>query len=492
MTPEQWKRVRDIFEGALDAGRADREWVARQANDALVEGEVLSLLANHERAGLFLSEPAIERMAATTADEGSFKPGEEVGSYVIARELGRGGMGRVYLATDSKLGREVALKVLDASLAASPSQRQRLRREARAAAQLSHPGICTVYALEEVADDIIIAAEYIDGKTLRAEIDAGQRPPGEQVERTMRELVSALAAAHARGITHRDLKPENVMRDKKGSIKILDFGLALVDDEKTGLHGPRVTMPGAVVGTPAYMAPEQIAGGAADARTDLFALGVLMFEYATGVHPFDAPTAVAIWARVLEGQPTPLAGVRQDLSSPVVAAIMRCLERDPARRFANAQELLVALDIASAAAAQPVERGSVGWWRTHMITAIGLYALAAAAVWGVSTLRLSWAGEVFMATSVLATIGGVWRGHLLFAERTHERTRALGELRRAVPVLTFVDLALALMLVTSGVRVVSAMPVVGSLIAALGIGIALARLVLERVTTEAAFDSTGG
>lgn len=491
MTAEQRQRVRDLFEAALDAERFDREWIAEQAADPLVATEVLSLLANHKRAGLFLSGPAIEHFAGMVSDGAVFKPGDTVGGYVVVREIGRGGMGRVYLATDTKLGRDVALKVLDASLSGSATQRQRLRREARAAAQLSHPGICTVYALEEMSDDLIIAAEYIDGVTLRAEIESGRRPPSEQVERTMRELASALAAAHARGVTHRDLKPENVMIDKSGALKILDFGLALVEGDNPGVETPRVTMPGTVIGTPAYMAPEQIKGSSVDARTDLFALGVLIFEYATGVHPFHAATAVAVWARVLEGHPTELTSLRRDLPAHVVTAMNRCLEREPERRFASGAELLAALEGPAVPSSAVAGTPSIGWWRTHMITAIGLYALAVAALWGISTLRLSWAGELFLATASLATIGGVWRGHLLFAERTHERGRTISELRRAIPVLTFVDLAIAVMLVVNGVRLVAMRPVLGSLVAALGIGIALARLVLERVTTEAAFDSSG-
>ena len=488
MTADQRIRVRDVFEAALEAGRSDREWIAEQANeDLIVADEVMSLLAHHERAGTFLTHPAMENLGGIVAEEQIFSAGQKVGEYVVSREIGRGGMGRVYLATDTRLGRQVALKVLDGTLAGSPSQRQRLRREARAAAQLSHPGICTVYALEELDGEIIIAVEYVDGVSLRTEIESGNRPSIDQVERTLRQLASALAAAHARGITHRDLKPENVMRVKDGSVKILDFGLALVDEKLAGTDTPRVTVPGAVVGTPAYMAPEQINGAAVDARTDLFALGVLIFEYATGVHPFHAPTAVATWARVLEGRPTELAGLRSDLPANVSAAVGRCLERDPGRRFASAADLLAAL---KERATRTPASDSVRWWRIHMMTVIGLYAMAVFSVWVMSsTMQMALVTAGFLITAILATVGGIWRGHLLFAERTHERARAVRELRRAVPILTAVDLAIATVLLISGVRLAATRPVLGTLVAALGISVALARLVLERVTTEAAFES---
>src|SRR4051812_18454072 len=229
MTTEQQRRVARLFEAAvdLDSTRVASFVAAEAADDAAVRNEVLSLLASHSRAGTFLQQPIADAAPELFGDDLALAPGTTVGPYAIVRELGRGGMGRIYLATDTRLGRTVALKALPPAVVDDPAQRERLRREARAAAALTHPGICTIYALEEIGDDVFIVAEYIDGVSLRDEIGAGTTPTPEQVLATARDLADALASAHARGITHRDLKPENVMRTRQGRLKILDFGLAV-------------------------------------------------------------------------------------------------------------------------------------------------------------------------------------------------------------------------------------------------------------------------
>src|SRR6059036_3719924 len=214
MTPEQRLRVRELFEAALDRETVTPDaldaWIAREAaDDPIVREEVRSLVTHHVRAGEFLRTPILDRSPDLLIDTEPLRPGATIGPYTILRELGRGGMGRVYLASDVRLGRTVALKAVAPHLTRDPSHRERLRREARAAAALTHPGICTVYALEEVGDQLFIATEFVDGRTLRAEIAAGHRPSRETIVATARELAEALASAHAKGITHRDLKPEN-------------------------------------------------------------------------------------------------------------------------------------------------------------------------------------------------------------------------------------------------------------------------------------------
>ena len=273
MTGEQRRRVRDLFEAALDRDATEiAAWVAREAaDDSAVRAEVLSLVDHHSRAGAFLAQPIVEQAADLLADEEPLAPGARIGDYTIVRELGRGGMGRVYLASDARLGRTVALKALAPHLMRDPSQRERLRGEARAAAGLTHPGICTVYALEEIDGDLYIATEFVDGHTLGEEIRAGRQPARDEAWQTARELAAALASAHARGIVHRDLKPDNIMRGRDGRLKILDFGLARIGVGAPDA-APRMTQPGMLIGTPAYMAPEQINGLAVDARADIFAL----------------------------------------------------------------------------------------------------------------------------------------------------------------------------------------------------------------------------
>jgi serine/threonine protein kinase len=426
------------------------------------------------------------------ADQPSLAPGQTVGSYTIVREIGRGGMGRVFLATDARLGRTVALKAVAPALAGSPTQRERLRREARAAAALTHPGICTIYALEEIDGEAYIASEYVDGHTLRDEIgsmqvgNSGRRPSAQDVSDTARALAAALASAHAKGVIHRDLKPENVMRTADGRLKILDFGLArLSSDSSTppGASNPQVTLPGMLVGTPAYMAPEQLKGDTVDARADVFALGVLLYEYATGTHPFEASTAIARVARVLDADPRPLGLVRVDLPAPVAAAIDRSLRKAPEQRFASAVDLAAALDGDPAAAST---HAVSAWWRTHQIIAIALYLVASTTAWFAKEWLHGIADPIFVLIGVLATAAGVFRGHLMFTERMNRGAFA-AERRRAEPITLAADMMMALVLGVDGLLLARGRAVAGVLTIALAVGMALARLVVERSTSNAAF-----
>ena len=263
MTPEQHRRARDLFEAALEHEPADvPSWLeAAAADDSVVRAEVRSLLDHHSRAGSFLTQPAAEAVPHLLEEDHTLEPGMKLGDYTVVREIGRGGMGRVYLASDGRLGRTVALKALAPELTREPRHRERLRREARAAAVLTHPGICTVYALEELGGELYIATEFVEGQTLRDEIAAGGRPSVDTIVAVARDLASAIASAHAKGITHRDLKPENVMRTAQGRIKVLDFGLARVEPGPGGIAASlTAAIPGGIVGTPAYMSPEQIEG----------------------------------------------------------------------------------------------------------------------------------------------------------------------------------------------------------------------------------------
>ena len=485
MTPEQGRRVRDLFEAAVDHDPASvASWVEREAaDDPVVRAEVLSLLDHHSRAGAFLSQPIVEQAIDLLADEEPLAPGASVGTYTIVRELGRGGMGRVYLASDARLGRTVALKALAPHLMRDPSQRERLRREARAAAVLTHPGICTVYALEEIDGELYIATEFVDGHTLGEEMRSERRPAREEILRTARELAAALASAHAKGIVHRDLNPDNVMRGRDGRLKILDFGLARVGAGAPD-EAPRMTQPGMLIGTPAYMAPEQINGLPIDARADVFAFGVLLYEYACGAHPFAASTALATVARVLESDARPLVA-RADVPSRVADVIARCLRKAPADRFGSAAELLGALDTADADPAAPDPHAT--WWRVHQIVIAVLYIAGATLTWQIKEwVETPVTVAIFLALGAAATIGGVLRGHLVFtalmnhAQLTIERRRT----RRATRLL---DLLTAVLLFgdASIVATTRALPAVFAL--ALALGIALASVVLEPATTAAAF-----
>jgi serine/threonine protein kinase len=485
VTPEQRRRVRDLFEAAVDHDPGSvAAWVAREAqDDPAVRAEVLSLVNHHSLAGAFLVQPIVEQASDLLTDDDPLPAGTQVGSYTIVRELGRGGMGRVYLADDARLGRTVALKALAPHLMRDPSQRERLRGEARAAAALAHPGICTVYALEEIDGDLYIATEFVDGHTLGEEIRAERRPARDEVLRTARELASALASAHAKGIVHRDLKPDNVMRGLDGRLKILDFGLARVSAEAAD-ERPRVTQPGMLIGTPAYMAPEQISGLPVDARADVFAVGVLLYEYASGAHPFAASTALATVARVLESDARPLLS-RADVPSRLADVIARCLQKAPADRFGSASELLGALETVAADEAVPVPHGA--WWRVHQIVIALLYITAATLAWQLKEwVETPVTVAIFLALGAAATIGGILRGHLVFTAVMNP-VRLATERRRARGATRLLDLLIALLLfgdaaIVAGTR---ALPAVFAI--ALAVGIALASLVLEPATTAAAF-----
>ena len=477
MTPEQRLRVRDLFEQALDREPSDvRDWLSRAAaDDSAVREEVLSLIEHHSRAGGFMQKPVLERVPDLMSDEEPLAPGTKVGTYTVERELGRGGMGRVYLATDTRLGRTVALKALAPHLLRDPAQRERLRREARAAASLAHPGICTVYALEEIDGELYIASEFVDGHTLREEIEARASANTDRLLRTARELAEALASAHARGIVHRDLKPENIMRTRDGRVKVLDFGLAKSSPVVAGTHAgvggglahaSYVTEPGVMVGTPAYMAPEQLHHRPVDARVDVFAYGVVMYEYASGVHPVRATAPLAV--------PPALADI-----------IARCIREVPLDRYASASEIVAALDRAG----EP--HGDSGphaiWWRIHQLVVVALYLVAAVLAWQLKDwLETPVTVALFLALGAAATIGGVLRSHLVFTEQMN-RSRLAAERRRTARVTLIVDLLISAMLLVDGVIIGSVRALPGVLTVSLGVGIALAALVLEPATTAARF-----
>jgi len=488
MTPERRRRVAELFEAALERDpESGARWIAREAaDDPAVRDEALSLVASHSRAGAFLERPIAESAPDLLADDEPLAEGTKVGAYTIVREIGRGGMGHVYLASDARLGRAVALKALAPHLVRDPSHRERLRREARAAASLSHPGICTVFALEEVDGALYIATEFVDGRTLRDEIDSGPRPSVGEIARTAREIAAALAAAHARGIVHRDLKPENVMRGRDGSLKILDFGLARLarsgDLSKAALTF--ATDPGLVVGTPSYMAPEQINGGEVDARADVFAFGVLLYEFSCGVHPFGGSSPLAIVARVLDSDARPIESRRAEIPDGLAAVIARCLQKAPADRFPSAAEIVDGLRVADRTAA-PARR--TAWWRTHQIVITFVYLAAAVLSWQMKEwVETPVTVAVFLALGVAATIGGVLRGHLVFTERMN-RARLAVERCRTTRLLTALDMVMAALLAgdAAWIAPVRALPAVFALSAAASL--ALAALVLEPATTAAAF-----
>ena len=260
-----------------------------------------------------------------------------IGPYRVTRKLGEGGMGVVYAAVDEKLNRPVAVKTIR-NAGAGTVTRERFWREARAAAAVSHPNVCQLYEIAEDRDQLFLVMELLEGQPLSEKLRGGPLPAHEAVSLLL-PVLDALAALHARGIVHRDLKPTNVFLTSYG-VKLLDFGLARVVADDVAATAPDLTMTGQVVGTPAYMAPEQLDGSSVDVRADLFAAGVLLFEMVTGRSPFAAATTIASMHAVLYERPPALIG---SVSVEAVDRVVRrALEKRPADRYQSAAEMAAA------------------------------------------------------------------------------------------------------------------------------------------------------
>ncbi len=273
--------------------------------------------------------------------------GRTISHYRISTVIGAGGMGEVYRATDTNLGREVALKVLPADMARDADRLARFQREARAVAALNHPNVVTIYSVEETEELQFITMELIEGQPLDQLVPAG----GMALERIVEiasVLAEALAAAHEKGIVHRDLKPANVMVTNEGRVKVLDFGLAkdlgaananATTVTSLGTTSAGLTQAGMVMGTPAYMSPEQVSGRPLDHRTDIFSLGVLLHEMATGSRPFEGASSAELISSILRDQPAAVTDVRPDLPADLARVIRRCLEKDPRHRVQTARDV---------------------------------------------------------------------------------------------------------------------------------------------------------
>jgi eukaryotic-like serine/threonine-protein kinase len=270
--------------------------------------------------------------------------GGHIGPYVLEEKLGEGGMGVVFRATDTRLRRAVALKILDDNFAADRERRRRFLREARLAAAVTHPNIAAIYEVGETDGRLFLVQELVAGTTLRQRLAGSALPLPEQA-RIARALASALARAHERGVIHRDLKPENIAIDADGEVKILDFGLAKRTDERGADASSSLPLSdeGEMLGTPGYMSPEQVNGLTVDHRTDLFALGVILYEMATGTRPFRGTGMVAV-AAVVHDQPIAPRSLVPDLSPSLERLMMQCLEKQPAARPASARDILDELD----------------------------------------------------------------------------------------------------------------------------------------------------
>ena len=336
MDAERWRRINDLFHAALERDPGSRGAFIDEAcaGDPALRTEVLELLQMHSGPGA-IDRPAVE------ADPGLLLTGDDdpligrrLGPYEVTGLLGRGGMGIVYLGQDTRLQRPVAIKALPPALTDNDHLRARLRREAMAAGALSHPCIATVFALEEFDGQLYVVQEYIPGRTLRAtmKIRAGRMAVAEIVSIAL-DIARALAAAHAQGVLHRDLKPENVLHTPDGGIKVVDFGLARFEPGAVIGNAETLTRPGALPGTPGYMAPEVVRGDPVDARADQFSFGVLLYELVAGKHPFEGTDDITTVARILETEPSGPGPARPEYPEPLVRVITTCLAKAPRDRY---------------------------------------------------------------------------------------------------------------------------------------------------------------
>ncbi len=367
MTPQKWKKVKSVLSRTLNLPSDQRpDFLDRVCSgDAELRREVERLLVSYNENDPFLENSAIKEIADiifekeksndffAAAEKPHFESGTVLNErYEILRQLGKGGMGEVFLANDSKINRHVSLKILHSDVASNKERLRRFHQEAKAISALNHPHIMTIYEFDKTADEIqFIVGEFIDGKTLNDYQNREKLGIGEALEIAI-QAASALSAAHDAGIVHRDIKPENIMVRRDGYIKILDFGLAKliqpksfhISDSEEMTRELNATHPGAIMGTAAYMSPEQARGTKVDIRTDLWSLGVVLYETLTGQKPFSGQTPTDIMAAVLREEPPALSLHLENVPAELERIVSKSLEKKPENRYQTASEMRADLE----------------------------------------------------------------------------------------------------------------------------------------------------
>jgi eukaryotic-like serine/threonine-protein kinase len=396
-------------------------------------------------------------------------------------------MGVVYEAEDTRLRRSVALKALPSEYTTDPVRRERLTREARAAAALTHPSIATIFALDELDGALYLVSELVRGETLREELGRGPIA-GERLLPTLIDLAGGLAAAHDAGIVHRDFKPDNIVRCTDGRVKILDFGLA-----RAPASDPRLTQDGTALGTPGYMPPEQLAGQDVDARTDVFAFGIVAWELATGTHPFGA-SAAQMLEHLLEGRAVTATAVT--LPIPALEPILRrCLRRDLSERYPSAGPVLQDLQALRLTGAQPVATPprpletnpatALGWWQVHQAVLAVVIASMPVATWFVRRWNPQMGSWLFLVVLALATISVATRLNLLFTSRVN-LPHLRDQRRRVYPVMAGAEAILGVLLLASAALVAGDTDALASVLVTLAVATMASLGVIEPATTAAA------
>ena len=527
MDAERWRRINELFHAALERDPGSREAFIDEAcaGDPALRTEVLSLLQMHSGPGI-VDRPAVEANPGLllTGDDDPLI-GRRLGPYEVTGLLGRGGMGIVYLGQDTRLQRPVAIKALPPALTHNDQLRARLRREAMAAGALSHPGIATVFALEEFDGQLYVVQEYVPGRTLRATMKTrdGRMAIAEIVSIAL-DIARALAAAHAQGVLHRDLKPENVLHTPDGGIKVVDFGLARFEPGAVIGDAETLTRPGALPGTPGYMAPEVLRGDPVDARADQFSFGVLLYELVAGEHPFEGTDDITTVARILETDPSGPGPARPECPEPLVGVITTCLAKAPRDRYRTTAALVTALEgvrdaveaaaTPAAAPSQPDVAGTVPtpaprsspadagatagdrdgatanlrwWWQFHQVAVSVVYALMLYPVWRAHDwLPAPWGLVTFMIA--VAVVGAVvnLRMHLWFTARVYPEQLA-AQRRGSALWKRLLDTAFAVLLLSMAATIAPTHPRWAAFFIVMAISSALSARVMEPATTRAAF-----
>lgn len=350
MEIKNWEEIERVFHTALNLDASDRQAYLSEmcAENRSLVNEVKSLIDAYEETPEFMDQPAFSlgmKVLQPVAEESL--DGQSIGYYQIKTKIGSGGMGNVYLAEDTRLNRLVALKFLSKPLVDNQWAKKQLVREAQAAALLDHPNICVVHGIEEVGERQFIVMQYIEGDNLAALI-RNLELTAEQVSSMIDQIVNAVAAAHAHGIIHRDIKPANIMVTHTGQVKVLDFGLAKIIQQKQRDSSAKenisqLSQNGLVIGTVAYMSPEQLRAEKLDYRSDIFSLGTVLFELVSGKHPFAQKSDAETISAILSKEPEPLTNFQKNIPSGINYLIHKCLEKNKEQRYQSASELLVEL-----------------------------------------------------------------------------------------------------------------------------------------------------
>ena len=361
MASSNLAQIEEVFHEAMSYDREERRAYLHRAcgADSVMLREVQSLVAAYDSSSGLLDETAVTlamKVMGSRPDDSMV--GQEVGFYKILSSLGQGGMGTVYLAEDSRLNRKVALKFLSHDFISDGWAKRQLVKEAQAVAMLDHPNISAVYGFEEIGEHSFIVMQYIEGET-HADLIRNDSLSSSQIAPLAQQIVSALGNAHAHGIIHRDIKPKNIMVTPSAQVKVLDFGLAksapkAVDDATESISD--LAAGGVLVGTVAYMSPEQLRGEKLDHRSDIFSLGTVLYEMASGKNPYAQETNAEVISAIISREPRSLRQIAVNCPRGLESIVNRCLQKDRANRYQSAAELLIDLESVQRGNVRPVPR----------------------------------------------------------------------------------------------------------------------------------------